>query len=177
MARNIHDETGPALLYAKTLAKSSRNGFEKSELEQHIEHTMEKIRSLSHELKSNKQYTLNNLVKDLEITLKKLNYGDAFSYTIYKNIDEKHFLSHYQYSQLKAILNECITNTIRHAIFDKISIALVCKNNKLIVSYEDNGKGWQEDKSNIGIGMKNMEERISQLNGDWILHNNYPNGY
>src|SRR5690606_13074521 len=53
LARNIHDEANPALLYAKTLARFERLklGLEnKTELESHIDDTMELLRSLSHDL-------------------------------------------------------------------------------------------------------------------------------
>lgn len=181
MARNIHDETNPALLYAKALIKASRSDEHRAtanaELESHIGHTMELIRSLSHDLKSDKQYVLNDLVAKTEQTLKKLNTGNDFTFTIQTNIDKKRFISHYQFSQLMSILNECITNTIKHASFDKINATFTNSGNKLTISYNDNGKGWEAQQPATGIGVHNMEERIRQINGEWKIDNNYPNGY
>jgi signal transduction histidine kinase len=181
MARNIHDETNPALLYAKALIKASRTGENReiatAELDSHIGYTMELIRSLSHDLKSDKQYVLNDLVTKTEQTLKKLNTGNDFTFTIQTNIDKKRFISHYQFSQLMSVLNECITNTIKHASFNKINATFINSGNKLTISYNDNGKGWEPQQEVTGIGVRNMAERIRQINGDWQIDNDYPNGY
>jgi signal transduction histidine kinase len=181
MARNIHDEANPALLYAKALVKARRldNDLEKSgsELERHIDHTMQLIRSLSHDLKSEKQYIQNDLVTKTHNTLNKLNVCGDFTFDIHENIDKKRFVSHYQFSQIMAVLNECITNTIKHASFDKINIAFSNSGNHLTITYGDNGKGWEKQYPDKGIGIINMGERIEQINGTMKIENNYPNGY
>lgn len=181
MARNIHDETNPALLYAKALLKSvsadNNNGSINTELGNHIDHTMALIRSLSHDLKSDKQYTLNDLVTKTRKTLEKLNVNDEFKYIIQEKTERKRFVSYYQFAQLTSILNECMTNTIKHASFDKIDITFASTGNKLTITYKDNGHGWETPRPNLGIGVKNMEERVRQINGDWKIDNEYPHGY
>lgn len=180
MARNIHDETNPALLYAKALIKASRSGEDmnkvNAELDSHIGHTMALIRSLSHDLKSDKQYVVSDLVANTRQTLEKLNTGNEFIFDIRAGNDKKRFISHYQYSQLTSVLNECITNTIKHASFNKINLTFANSNNRLTITYNDDGRGW-EAQTGSGIGMRNIEERIAQLNGEWKIDNNYPNGY
>ncbi len=179
LARNIHDETNPALLYAKALVKStSADGkHDKYELEQHINNTMEIIRSLSHDLKSNKLHTLDNLTEYIELQLKKLNVNDTFTYNITKEIEPKTFISYYQYQQFKAILEECITNSIKHAEFNEIKILFIQKNKSFSIKYADNGKGWDNHTIEYGMGIKNIEERVINLNGKLLINNAYPNGY
>lgn len=180
MARNIHDETNPALLYAKALIKASRSGEDmnkvNTELDSHIGHTMALIRSLSHDLKSDKQYVVSDLVEKTKQTLEKLNTGKEFIFSIQASNDKKRFISHYQYSQLTSVLNECITNTIKHASFNKINLTFANSDNRLTITYNDNGKGWAPQPGN-GIGIRNIEERMTQLNGAWKIDNNYPDGY
>lgn len=181
MARNLHDETNPALLYAKALAKSNRakdtdGNSVKSELERHLDFTMESIRSLSHDLKSENQHTIADLTKELTQSLKKLGSVHPFSFRINDKMVARNFLSHQQFTYLKAILFECITNSIKHATFDKISIIFREENRKLHIDYSDNGSGWP-DTHKTGIGLDNMSERSSQLNGELSIHNNYPEGY
>lgn len=180
MARNIHDETGPALLYAQALAKANRTerpAANKSELEKQIEHTMEVIRHLSHDLKSDRLVTLFDLAQQTRATLDKLNPDNEFAYSLTEDIDKKQFISHLQFTQIRALLNECITNSIKHADFKNISIALRQNGNKLTITYQDDGKGWETKPESNGIGIKNMEERVLQLNGTWKIDNRYPNGY
>lgn len=179
LARNIHDETNPALLYAKALVRSYNKGNtkEKTILEQHIDHTMSLIRSLTHDLKSDKPHTLSDLVSHTEQLLLKLNTDNTFQFRIGKQLHSKRFISHYQFSELKAVLNECITNTIKHAVFNTIRIDFRQTNNQLTISYQDDGKGWDAAIKNNGIGIENIKERAYQLNGSLELHNQYPNGY
>ncbi len=181
MARNIHDETNPALLYASALVKASRSTDRSltasTELEHHIGHIMELIRSLSHDLKSDKQYVLYDLVVAMKQTLTKLNVSGDFAFDIQAGAGKKRFISHYQFSQLRSILNECITNSIKHASFDKIDIVFSSKGNRLIITYRDNGAGWPMPQEAAGIGIGNMKDRVSQINGEFKIANDYPNGY
>lgn len=178
LARNIHDEAGPALLYAKALLRSwSEISPKKNELEKQLNHTMALIRSLSHDLRSERQYTIANLIDDVEQLLQKLNPDNSFAYSIGKPSNAKRFISHYQYSELKAILNECITNTIKYAEFTKIEADFEQNNNRLAITYKDNGQGWDGEKKSEGMGLKNIKERINGLNGEYSIQNQYPNGY
>ena len=180
MARNIHDETGPALLYAKSLAKASRTSNDetfKLELEKHLDTTMAAIRGLSHDLKSTQLHSLSGLIKTTDQLLKKLKAVNGFNYRIEDKSGSDRFISHYQFSQLKAIIQECIANSIKHSEFDTIHVSFVRDNNKLTLTYNDNGKGWDTVNNNDGIGMKNIEERSHQLNGELSVNTHYPNGY
>ncbi len=179
LARNIHDETSPALLYAKALIK--KNGQNKpkenNELEKHIDHIMALLRSLSHDLRLNEQYTIGILIDNVADLLRKLNTDQSFTYSINKLADSRRFISHYQYTELRAILNECVTNTFKHANFTKIDITFKLTNNQLAIVYKDNGMGWEAGSEGNGIGLNNIKERVKGMNGKFNVVNNYPNGY
>ncbi|WP_300601221.1 hypothetical protein [Niabella sp.] len=179
LARDIHDETNPALLHAIALARTSRNSGarEKTALEKNIEHTISLIRSLSYDLKSEQQYTIADLIRHTGTVLNKLNTDGSFTYGVNAPADTNRFISHYQFTELKAILNECITNTIKHAQFNEIQTAFIQQGNRLSVTYQDNGKGWATQADRTGTGIQNIKERVQRLNGDFLLTNEYPNGY
>lgn len=178
LAKSIHDEANPALLYTKALIRSKLGNLEgKEELEKQVDYTMQLIRSLSHDLKSDSQIRLSDLVNETQNTLDKLNVENNYVVEIQENVDKNRFLSHFQFTQLKAVLYECITNTIKYANFDKININFKQKNNKLSINYSDNGQGWPQDAQQTGIGLANMHERIDQLNEEFYIYNNYPNGF
>lgn len=181
MARNIHDETGPALLYAKSLAKSCKvigdDEHMRAELESHIENTMAVIRSLSHDLKSDELHSIDSLIKATESTLNKLKGLNLFNFEIRQRLQANRFISHYQFSQLKAVLQECITNSIKHAEFDRIDISFVETGNKLTIVYRDNGSGWEAALPGNGIGLNNMKERVELVNGDLKIEKHLPQGY
>ncbi len=181
MARNIHDETGPALLYAKSLAKVYRSkggdGEDSGELEKQLEHAIDVIRGLSHDLKSPVVHSVSQLIRETELILKKLQGVNVFQYKIQKKIEEDRFISHYQYTSLKAILQECITNSIKHSEFNVVNLHFTEEKKRFSIAYKDNGKGWERGSVQKGIGLENMEERVAQMNGDYIVENNFPSGY
>lgn len=178
LAKNIHDETGPALLYAKNLAKAkSNNDASAKAIEEQIAHTMELIRSLSHDLKSDKHYQLSSIIEEIQLLLGKINTDNSFQFAINKKIEKNRFISNYQYQQIKSILNECITNTIKHAEFKNININFEQSGNKLTIVYFDDGIGWQQPVEMVGIGLKNMEDRLLKLNSQLNIANSFPDGY
>lgn len=180
LARNIHDETNPALLYAKMLAKEQRMSqslTEKGALEQHIDHTMELIRSLSKDLKSEQQLLLSDLIREVREMVEKVSTLSDFKYNLKVDADSKRFLSHYQYANLKAMLQECLSNSIRHAEFKEVYLSFETRVNMLYIVYKDDGVGWKADQVMAGIGLQNMKERIDKLNGEIVVENNYPEGY
>jgi len=180
LARNIHDETNPALLYAKMLAKEQRmqqSLTEKGALEQHIDHTMELIRSLSQDLKSDHQLLLSDLIREVREMIEKISVLSDFKYRLEVSADGKRFLSHYQYTNLKAMLQECLSNSIKHAEFKEVFLGFETKVNMLYIVYKDDGAGWPVDQPVQGIGLQNMQDRTSKMNGDIKIENNYPQGY
>jgi len=179
LARNIHDEIAPMLLYAKMLmkAESRKNGNMSifPELDMQIGRTLEAVRMLAHELKSEEQYTIGDLSRFLQEQLKKnekINGTDFFLSVE----DGTQILSLYQFDHLKKIYAELIANTIKHAESTAISVGIRRTGTKLVLEYSDNGKGLNQ-RENKGIGLENIKERARQLKGTFLLNNNYPDGY
>ncbi|MDY8135174.1 sensor histidine kinase [Aquimarina sp. 2201CG5-10] len=69
---------------------------------------------------------------------------------------------------LYRIIQELITNTLKHANASSINIKLKNEEGILIILYEDDGKGL--DQKNLshkkGLGLKNIESRLSVLSGE-----------
>jgi len=68
---------------------------------------------------------------------------------------------------LYRVLQEAVSNIIKHAQASKISIQLIRHDDYLNFILEDNGKGFDaSDVNNFnGIGLKNIISRIQYLNG------------
>jgi len=66
------------------------------------------------------------------------------------------------------IVQELITNTLKHAEASQIDISLNHKSGNLVLMYQDNGKGFPEhsDKKKQGLGLKNIESRLSLMKGN-----------
>ncbi|MBW1298959.1 sensor histidine kinase [Aquimarina litoralis] len=68
---------------------------------------------------------------------------------------------------LYRIIQELITNTLKHAEASKIKIEMKNLNKILIIVYEDDGKGLNQEQLQYrkGLGLKNIESRLSVLSG------------
>ncbi|MFZ4797481.1 MAG: tetratricopeptide repeat-containing sensor histidine kinase [Bacteroidia bacterium] len=80
------------------------------------------------------------------------------------------------------IINELITNSIKHAfvgsknVENTITINILQKNKIINFSYSDNGIGFNEkDKKNSSIGMKLVKMLVQELQGDYLV--NGKNGF
>lgn len=61
------------------------------------------------------------------------------------------------------IIQECITNSVRHGNATKIFVSIALDKHSIIVLIEDNGKGSKE--ITYGFGLHHMQERINTLHG------------
>ena len=69
-------------------------------------------------------------------------------------------------------IKEAVHNIIKHSGADKVNIVITCKEN-LKISVSDNGKGIHSgESSDMGNGLKNMRQRMQNLNGKFFLQNN-----
>jgi PAS domain S-box-containing protein len=70
---------------------------------------------------------------------------------------------------LYRIILECIQNTMKHAHAKKVIIKFKVHENKLTISYADNGKGFDVNLVNAnapGMGLFNMQNRMRLIGGD-----------
>lgn len=85
----------------------------------------------------------------------------------YKNtVDFNHEDTH-KHLHVFRIIQELFNNSIRHGKSTKISLAFEQKNGFVYCDFSDNGIGFDTKKmeNQKGLGMKNMESRVSFLNG------------
>ena len=65
------------------------------------------------------------------------------------------------------IIQELVTNAIKHAEAKTIDVQISNRNNTLLVTVEDNGKGYNfKTEENDGIGMRNIKSRVEYLNAN-----------
>jgi signal transduction histidine kinase len=179
LARNFHDGIGPMLLYANTLAKKEMEHNASPRLEElkgQIMYIMEAVRGISHDLKSNDLSTVQTFCKDLTAALEKIRTSTGIDFNIRQQAGNR-ILSHLQNAHLRKIADELVSNSIKHGGCSMINLRIKALDRRLLLQYSDNGKGMAPETTAGGIGMQNMQERTNLLNGEFMLHNTYPNGY
>ena len=68
------------------------------------------------------------------------------------------------------IVQEAVTNTIKHSNCSKIILSITVFDDHLVLFIKDDGVGFnQEKQKNLGLGLKNMKERSKTMNGELIL--------
>ncbi len=64
------------------------------------------------------------------------------------------------------IIQESLQNIYKHAEAKIVKISIELKNDVICMSISDNGKGFDTNKSKKGIGLKNINSRVNELNGN-----------
>ena len=67
------------------------------------------------------------------------------------------------------IVQELFNNAIKHSHASKIELNLARQNGNLVLTYVDNGLGFDRSKVKEGLGLKNIESRIQLMKGSFEM--------
>ncbi len=189
MAMELHDNIGQSLTSLNMNLESIKNQIEKenNEIRNNVEMGIEKVHQTIEDLK-NITYQLrpdilDNLgllpsIKELLGRVKKSSNMEPVFFA--KNIDGK--FSPRKELCLYRIVQEALTNIIKHSKAKKLYLNLVEKENRIFLSIEDDGVGFDYDAERININTKNsmglltMRERAMQVGGSFTLDSSLNNG-
>ena len=79
-------------------------------------------------------------------------------------------------SQVCKIVMALMSNVLTHAKASKLLLQINQLEDEITIILEDNGIGFDTKKINWGSGLKNVEARIKELNGDWEMKSNKTEG-
>ena len=74
------------------------------------------------------------------------------------------------------VIQEAIHNAVKYAKCQLIEIKLMLEKDRIFLTIVDDGVGFDTEKTNHGLGIKHMEERINQMNGTFWLKSNIGEG-
>jgi two-component system, NarL family, sensor kinase len=178
LARELHDTIGSILTATKYAFKSMENSLEKLLVENStqyykinvmLDEAMETVRRISHDMatgiivEKGIEGALSQLCDRLEAS------GNIkIVLTIY-GFDEK--IDPVVELELYRVVQELLTNILKHAHAQNVSIQLTKSNANINLMVEDDGTGFNPYnlKKKEGIGLKNIDERLKKLNGKWNI--------
>jgi signal transduction histidine kinase len=172
LARELHDEVGQSLsalvLGIGNLAKAIRplgNAFDEEieSLHSTAENTVRVVRNISLLLRPSMLDDL-GLVPALQWQAREMQkrYGLAVRVAadnVGDDLGEQHKTCIYR------IVQEALNNISRHSKADTAKIVARQEENRILLTIQDNGKGFDVRKEK-GLGLLGIEERVTQLGGD-----------
>ena len=183
IARELHDGIGPLLstikLFMHTYIDSNSQEYKervKTDLFSSIDEAINQVSVISNNL-SPQMLKEFGLKKAMEKFTKKIMRASALDISF--NCDLNHRLTYEIEITLYRITTELINNTLKYAEATEIEIAIHKEQDRIHLSYTDNGKGFEkEDKDKIeaGMGLFNIQNRIKSLQGHIKFKNNPHNG-
>ena len=178
LSRELHDELGQTLMVFKLKLGSIRRGLRKDQamllsncddLIAYIDEVTENVRRLSRDLSP-------SILDDLGLTAAIQWLVDATSKNsnIASSLDIRdldHLFSQESQITLYRVIQECLTNIVKHAQAAHISIAIMEEEDQVFFHVEDDGEGFDPeqvfttDPGTKGLGLAAMYERIRMLRG------------
>jgi len=182
LSQELHDEFGQSLTAIKVMAvtaahkKSDTSKITASMIEI-CDHLMMVVRSMMKQLhpliltELGLKATLEDLLHHWEVrnvpTVFILHYDDAVD-----QIEQTIVI------QIFRVIQESLTNIIRHAQASQVNINLQISSNpdRLVLSVTDNGLGCKLEQLTSGFGLLGMEERVKLLGGDFKIQSQVNKG-
>ena len=170
LAREIHDTLGHTLTGIATgldacLALIDISPEQtKKQLKLLSDVSREGIKDVRRSVNELRPDALERLSLDAAIRKMIIDMSQASDVKIYFSTEEKHLkFDEDEENAIYRVIQESITNAVRHGKAGKIWITLKRQNDVILLSIKDNGIGAKEIKS--GFGTKHIKERIEMLHG------------
>jgi signal transduction histidine kinase len=173
LARELHDGAIQKVYSAGLLVESaSRLAESKSEMGTRLERAMLVLNDAIADLRRNLSELhadSHSSVEPLSVLLERLardpHYNSMVNITLETNLQNGHTLSSLRSSHIYAIMNEAISNTVRHAKAQNVQIKIEDLGEDLRITVKDDGTGFSPDVK-TGYGLRNMRDRSRLLNGE-----------
>jgi signal transduction histidine kinase len=182
LARELHDETGQALtsillgLKAVEQAQSPEEiGTAAAELRALAVATLQDVRRLAVELRP-KVLDDFGLVAALERLVQTFSEATAIEVALEASLGAERLPADVE-TTLYRIVQEALTNIVKHAHARTASIVLMRRGGKAVVTVEDDGGGFDVDATRRdGLGLLGMRERVQLLDGRLTVESSASSG-
>ncbi|MFN7118527.1 MAG: sensor histidine kinase [Saprospiraceae bacterium] len=178
IAKDLHDEVGSKLnvihlnLHRLRKAAPSSPALEEtvSEIFAVINDTIDTTRRISHDLlpPTLENFGLKEAIKELCESYRKVE-NITFQFELIQN--EARPTDKMVEVNFFRVLQEFISNSLKHGDPSQINIRLWLNSNGLRLEYADNGKGFDLDQlqTKSGLGMQNIESRMNMIHAEYDI--------
>lgn len=185
ISRDMHDDLGSGLTMIAILSEVVKKQLadpEKAKM------SLEKIAASSRDLVDNLQdiiwllNPLNDTLESLSSYIREyaLKYFEPIAVQLEFNFPEQFSnlqLGEEQRRNMFLIVKESFNNIAKYAWCNKVTVTLQESATEIMLCIEDDGKGFDVSKVRLfANGLKNMQNRIEQVNGSYSINSNPGNG-
>jgi len=169
LARELHDEIGHTLAYLRLIidrsSKSPRKVTQSAldEAKQILTNLIEQVRNLSLSLKP-PMLEEDGLLQAIKYLIERYSKESAISITLNSSDVPQSIPWDFSLAAYR-IVQESITNIIKHSKAIKVSVNINIEKNNMYIKITDNGVGFTTEKLNTGSGLRGMRERAKILGG------------
>jgi signal transduction histidine kinase len=178
LASDLHDSVGASLIAAKLqfehLTNSANQPEHSEDLIKKVSTLLEdayvEVRSMAH-LKNSGVLATNGLLPAIEKLTDNASNSNGLQFEV-QSFGLEHRLENSLEISIFRIIQELITNIIKHAEASETTIHLTNHEDSLNIMVEDNGKGFnpnQITKTNIGMGISSIDKRVEHLGGTMTI--------
>lgn len=129
------------------------------------------VRAISHELSHAAYQNINNFITSIKELLQSVSNANGIAHAFeYDESFDWDSMNGDMKINLYRVIQETLQNAVKHAECKKILVNFVRTNDVLNVTIADDGKGFKGKAGKKGIGMRNIESRVSKLNGTWDIN-------
>ncbi|MBS2097227.1 tetratricopeptide repeat-containing sensor histidine kinase [Carboxylicivirga linearis] len=185
IANDLHDNLGSKIatlkLYIegiKALPDESIDQIkpELDHLQSLSEDTYQEIRKIAHNKNTN-ALIAKGLITATQTIANQISESNQLQIEVINvDVDDKININSTIEIQLFRIIQELLTNVIKHAKASECIIQFSIDENQLVLILEDNGTGFDIKEIKIGYGLTNIEKRIDKLNGQFNIDSAKNNG-
>lgn len=176
IAQDMHDNLGAKLstlkLYLEDIEATNPEAFNK--INPILEETYDDVRSIAHEKQSSALID-KGLIPAVQLVANRIKGSKKLDIKV-NNIDFNSRIQNFKELQLFRIIQELLTNTIKHAKAKQVNIQFSEDENQLNLIYEDDGKGFNPSTTKRGLGLQNIAHRVEKVGGRFSLDTSKGNG-
>jgi len=178
IAADLHDNLGSKVATLKLYLDSfnDKDGFDSfyDKLKSIVDNTYQEIRKIG----SNKNFGAlinKGLIPSTMAVARQISDTNQISIKVI-NVDVNKRIENTIEIQIFRVIQELLTNIIRHSEATEAIIQFSEHENMLNIIVEDNGIGFEKNASREGVGLSNIEKRIEKINGEMVIDSTLDHG-
>lgn len=171
IAQELHDGSGVALSALKMKLHILKENKVPESHVQHISGLMkdvdriyEDIRGISHNLMPKTLSKLGLYPAIDELVNQFRTAAPQIKFNYYRKTSANHF-SETATINIFRVIQELLANVVKHSEATEVTLQLIKHSDSLMISVEDDGKGFDTREVKSGIGLTSVESRVQMLNG------------